>query len=71
MDKILLSEYAARHNIAPVTARQRAQRGSYKTAEKIGRDWFIDPDEPHTDNRIKSGNYKKFRKRNDEEATNQ
>ncbi len=62
MSKILLSDYAAKHNIAPVTARQRAQRGSYKTAVKIGRDWFIDEDEPHSDNRVKTGKYKNWRK---------
>jgi hypothetical protein len=61
MDKIPLKEYAEKHGIAPVTARQRAQRGSYKTAEKKGRDWFISPDEPHTDNRIKTGEFKNWR----------
>jgi hypothetical protein len=64
MDKILLSEYAKQHNIAAVTARQKAQRGGYKTAEKIGRDWFIDSNEPHEDNRIKSGKYVDWRKSN-------
>lgn len=62
MNKILLSEYALLHNINPATARQRAGRGAYKTAEKIGRDWFIDPEEPHIDKRIKSGKYINFRK---------
>ena len=62
MNKILLSEYAKQHGIAPVTARQKAQRGGYQTAEKIGRDWFIDPEEPHNDNRIKSGKYINWRK---------
>lgn len=61
MEKILLTKYAEKHDIAPVTARQRAQRGAYKTAEKIGRDWFISPDEPHIDNRLKSGKFKNWR----------
>jgi hypothetical protein len=65
MEKILLAEYAKKHGIAPVTARQRAQRGTYITAEKKGRDWFIDPCEPHVDNRIKSGEYKGWRKKNE------
>ncbi|WP_097002726.1 hypothetical protein [Lacrimispora amygdalina] len=59
--KIPLSEYAKRHYIDPATARQRAGRRSYKTAEKMGRDWFIDEDEPHQDNRVKSGKFKNWR----------
>lgn len=49
--KIPLKEYAIKHEKDPATARQRAIRGSFKTAEKIGRDWFIDEDEPWLDNR--------------------
>lgn len=59
--KITLTEYAKMHGINPATARQRAGRGLYTTAEKIGRDWFINPEEPHVDNRIKSGDYKNWR----------
>lgn len=59
MEKILLSRYANLKGIAPVTARQKAQRGGYLTAEKIGRDWFIDPKEPHIDLRVRSGKYVK------------
>ena len=59
---ITLKEYAKIHGIAPVTARQRAARGSYKTAKKVGRDWFIDEAEPHVDGRIKSGEYVGWRK---------
>lgn len=62
--KITLNEYAKEHNINPATARQRAGRGAYKTAEKIGRDWFIDPNEPHQDNRVKTGEYKNWRNKN-------
>lgn len=47
MGKISLKEYAAKHGKAPVSVRQKAQRGGFKTAEKIGRDWLIDPDEPY------------------------
>jgi len=61
MKKITLKEYALLHGINPATARQRAIRGSYKTAEKIGRDWFINPEEPHIDNRVKTGNYRDFK----------
>jgi len=54
---ILLSEYAERHNKAQRTVIDMANRGSLKTARKIGRQWFIEEDEPYPDNRIKSGKY--------------
>lgn len=56
---ISLAEYAGMHSITLDTARQRANRGLYRTAQKIGRNWVIDADEPHIDNRIKSGKYQK------------
>ena len=56
---ISLAEYAALNGIDPSTARQRALRGAYRTARKIGRNWVIDKNEPHIDNRVKSGQYKK------------
>ena len=68
MALIPLKEYAERLGKNPVTARQKALRGGFKTAQKMGRDWFIDEDEPYGDNRIKSGNYIGFRdnlKKND------
>lgn len=46
---IPLKDWAVRHGIAPATARQKALRGGFKTAEKVGRDWMIDADEPHVD----------------------
>lgn len=51
--KITLKEWAIRHGINPATARQKALRGGFKTAAKIGRDWMIDADEPHVDLRRK------------------
>lgn len=57
MDKITLKEYAERLGKDHVTAAQRAARGSFRTAEKIGRQWFIDPNEEWVDNRIRNGNY--------------
>ncbi len=54
---ITLKEYAQRHGKNPATARQRAGRGAFKTAVKIGRDWFIDDSEVWEDNRLKSGDY--------------
>lgn len=51
---ISLSEYAQLNGIDPATARQRALRGAYKTARKIGRNWIIDKNEPHLDHRAKN-----------------
>lgn len=54
---ITLKDWAIRHGIAPATARQKALRGGFKTAEKVGRDWLIDEDEPHVD--LRKERYKK------------
>ena len=35
------------------------KRGSFASAQKLGRDWFVDEDEPWPDRRVKSGAYKK------------
>ena len=50
---ISLSDYARLHNVNPATARQKALRGGFKTARKIGRDWVIDKNEPYKDLRRK------------------
>ena len=50
---ISLVEYAKLHGVTPDTARQRANRGVFKTARKIGRNWVIDKNEPYIDNRKK------------------
>lgn len=50
---ISLVEYAKNHGIEPVTARQRAARGAFETAQKIGRNWVIDEDEEYIDHRKK------------------
>lgn len=57
MGLISLKEYAMRHGRDPATFRQKALRGGFKTAQKIGRDWVIDEDEPLEDKRVQSGNY--------------
>ena len=54
---ITLSDYAERHNKAKSTVLQMANRGSFQTAKKIGRQWFIEEDEEYPDLRIKSGKY--------------
>lgn len=51
---ISLAEYAELHGVTHDTIRQRANRGVFKTARKIGRNWVIDKNEPYIDNRKKS-----------------
>lgn len=51
---VSLAEYAKMKGIHPDTVRQRALRGVYHTAKKIGRTWVIDKNEPHVDHRVKS-----------------
>lgn len=65
MAMITLKEYAERHGRHPATVRQKALRGGFNTAAKLGRDWFIDEDEPYSDKRETSGEYKNWRKKND------
>lgn len=43
---ITLKSWAIRHGILPATARQKAGRGGYQTAVRVGRDWMIDEAEP-------------------------
>ena len=57
---ITIKEYAGRHGVDPSTIRHRIQRGATR-AQKIGRDWLIDEDEPYTDGRETSGKYKDWR----------
>lgn len=64
MPLIPIAEYAAMHDKAHVSVRQMAARGQFKTAQKIGRNWVIDSEEPYPeDARIKSGKYKDWRKK--------
>ena len=58
---ISLTEYAKSHGKSPATVRQMALRGGFKTAQKIGRDWLIDDQEPYPDHRVKTGKYKDWR----------
>ena len=62
---ITIKEYAERNGLNHSNVRHKCQRGSYKTAQKIGRDWLIDENEPDADRRVKSGVYKKRRGEND------
>lgn len=51
MALITLKEWAIAHSIDPSTARQRANRGAFETAVKMGRDWMIDENEELIDHR--------------------
>ena len=54
MGKLIpLKEWAINNGITPDTARQRANRGVFQTAVKMGRDWVIDEDEELIDHRYK------------------
>ena len=59
---ISLVEYAKLHGVTQDTIRHKVHRGSLK-AQKIGRNWVIDKDTPYIDNRVKSGEYKDWRKK--------
>ena len=63
MALITLKEFAERNGRSADSARQKANRGGFRTARKIGRDWLIDENEPYSDHREKSGEYKKWRKK--------
>lgn len=64
---ISLVEYAEKHGKRQESARKTAQRGGFKTARKIGRNWVIDSEEPWPDRRVKTGEYigwyEKYRKK--------
>lgn len=57
MGMIPLKEYAERLGKNPVIVYQKAHNGGFTTARMIGRQWFIDEDEPYIDRRIRSGKY--------------
>lgn len=57
-----IAEYAARIGLTANAIRRRCIRGTLPGV-KMGRDWFIPADNPYTDNRVKSGEYKNWRKK--------
>jgi len=64
MDNLIsIAEYAVLVGRDPATIRQRCLRGTQPGAKKIGRDWVIPADAPFVDHRIKSGQYKSWRKK--------
>ena len=44
---ISLSKYAAAHGRSQISVQQKARRGGFETARKIGRNWVIDSEEPY------------------------
>lgn len=60
---ITIKQYAEQNGLNHSNVRHKCQRGSYKTAQKIGRDWLIDENEPDTDRRVKTGQFKNWRDR--------
>ncbi|MDU7339058.1 MAG: hypothetical protein E7L17_13195 [Clostridium sp.] len=62
---IPIAEYAKMHDKAITSVRQKAARKGFETAKKMGRDWFIDSDEPYPDNRVKTGKCIGWRKSSD------
>lgn len=55
---ITLVEYARKHGRTLRSVQAMAQRGRFRTARKLGRDWLIDANEPYpADARVKSGKY--------------
>lgn len=81
MGLITLKEYSARIGKERSVVYQKYQRGGFKTAVKMGRDIWIDEDEPYIDERVKSGKYvgwrkmydyqKRYRERKKQEAAEQ
>ena len=65
---IPISDYAARIGKSPVSVRHKCQRGTLPGAVKIGRDWLILEDAPYPDERIKSGQYRNWRKKEESPA---
>ena len=65
---IPINEYAAKIGKAPTSIRQKCQRGTLPGAVKIGRDWLIPADAPYPDNRVKSGEYRDWRKQKETPA---
>ena len=54
---IPLKDYAEHLGKNPQVVYQKAVRGTFRTARKIGRQWFIDENEPYQDARINTGKY--------------
>ena len=63
-----LKKYAEKHGLLPNTVRRKCLRGNVPGAVKMESDWLIPADAPYQDNRIKSGQYKNWRKKEESPA---
>lgn len=66
MALISSAQYADKHGKARRTVSQMCKNGGFTTARKIGRNWVIEEGEPYPDKRVKSGEYKNWRKSKNE-----
>ena len=57
MAYITLKEYAERLGKERSVVYMKYRRGRFATARKMGRDIWIDENEPYVDSRVKSGRY--------------
>ena len=57
MALIRLQEYCKKWGVEETNISASCRRGTIKTAQKIGYQWFIEADEEPTDTRVKGGNY--------------
>lgn len=62
MAMITLKEYAERIGRDRSVVYMKYKHGGFETAVKMGRDIWIDEDEPYIDERVKSGKYVGWRK---------
>lgn len=65
---IPIAQYAEKLGLTANAIRRRCIRGTLPGAVKLGRDWFIPSDAPYTDTRVKSGDYKNWRKKQPAES---
>ena len=65
---ISIKQYAINHGKHPSSVRYMVSRGCFQTAQRAGREWLIDKDEPYPDNRVKDGKYIGWRKPKDRNA---
>lgn len=56
--EITIKEYAERNGLNHSSVRHRCERGGYKTARRLGRDWVIDENDVFTDRRVRTGEHK-------------
>lgn len=61
---IPIEEYAKKHGKAVRSVRQKCQLNGFSTAQKIGRNWLIDENEPYIDKRRKSAGTDELLERN-------